>query len=197
MSNEKNTDLKKLYHQLIQTSNIFRRIHFVNKFNHEDYGVPRSQALLLKILLEKEGLTNKDIVELLDIRPSSAGELIEKLVKSGYVTKKTNPDDKRIANIYLTDNGRKKAEEIAESQTNLIDKIFENINDTEKEQLSIILEKLSKSLKYEFEESDFKEKFHHHRGHGHHHGHRGSRDFMDHPFSKGFKRPFDEDDLWK
>jgi DNA-binding MarR family transcriptional regulator len=170
---------EKLYIQIIQFGHIVGRHHFINRENYEDKDIPRSQAILLKVLLEKEKLTNKDIVEILDIRPSSAGELVKKLEKNEYIKREINSEDKRVYNIFLTEKGKKKAQIITNSRNKKVEEIFKGLTKDEQEQLSELLEKLISSFKdFESNEKIHRHIFHHdhHHGHGrgHHHGHMGN-----------------------
>ncbi|MDR2831228.1 MAG: MarR family transcriptional regulator [Methanobrevibacter sp.] len=156
---------EKLYIQITQLGHFFHRFYHKNRiskfFKKEDVG--QSQVFLLKILLKKDGITNSEIVELMDIRPSSAGELIIKLKKKGYVRDEIDPNDKRSSLIFLTEEG-KAAAKIFNNQLGMFDSFFQSITKEEQEQLSLILEKLINSINDKIPHS-------HHKPHSHHNKH--------------------------
>jgi len=71
----------------------------------------RGQARILKLLTLKPEISQKDLSELLDMRPQSLGELLAKLERKGYVTRTQLESDRRVMNIQLTEEGRKAADQ--------------------------------------------------------------------------------------
>ena len=142
---------RKLFEQFRQCAVLFQR--GMHRHPHPPFRevlVKRSQARLLDILLEEDGQSLKDIVERMDIRPSSAGELVSKLELSGWVERRENPTDKRVINVFLTETGRKEAERNAEER---VDRdLFSGLDEQEQEQLSRLMEKLVVSLRARFDQ---------------------------------------------
>ena len=60
---------------------------------------------LLTILLENPGISQRALSDLLHIRPQSMGEQLAKLESSGLITRQVNQHDRRVFNLYLTDEG--------------------------------------------------------------------------------------------
>ena len=61
----------------------------------------------LIFLLSKEGsLTTSELIEKMDLRPSSMSELLTKLENRGLVTRSQSEDDKRVNIVSLTDKAR-------------------------------------------------------------------------------------------
>ncbi|HML47259.1 MAG TPA: MarR family transcriptional regulator [Clostridia bacterium] len=142
---------RKLFEQFRQCAVLFQRgMHRHPHPPFREVAIKRSQARLLDILLEEDGQSLKDIVERMDIRPSSAGELVGKLEQSGLVERRENPTDKRVVNVFLTEAGRKEAERNAEER---VDRdLFSGLDEQEQEQLSGLMEKLIASLKARFDQ---------------------------------------------
>ncbi|MCL2881593.1 MAG: MarR family transcriptional regulator [Coriobacteriia bacterium] len=110
-------------------------------------GVAHAQARLLQLLDERDGRSLSEIVEELDIRPSSASELVSKLEQQGYVKRETNADDKRVTNIFITDEGKAHYATYAAARAKRDADFFDGLSDEEQKQLSELLAKLSASLK--------------------------------------------------
>lgn len=105
-----------------------------------------SQGLLLSLLVENDGLTQKELSTQLRIRPASLGELVDKLEKMKYVKRQVNEKDKRFSNVYLLDEGRKVFKEIIQAKRIDAEDIFSILSEDEKNQLSALMTKLIRSL---------------------------------------------------
>ena len=103
-----------------------------------------AQERMLDVISRFEGgVRQKELTEELKIRPSSVSETISKLEHDGYVKRKVDPDDKRATLITLTEVGEARAAELADERGARLSKAFEPLTDEEKEQLILLLEKLS------------------------------------------------------
>ncbi|WP_219211831.1 MarR family winged helix-turn-helix transcriptional regulator [Paenibacillus sp. S150] len=104
MSNE-------LYEKLAKLQWLLQRHHLKT---HAAVGpmadTSRGQGRILAFLRMKDGISTKDLSYMLDIRVSSLNELLAKLEKAGYITRKPSETDKRIILIYLTPKGREEEE---------------------------------------------------------------------------------------
>lgn len=173
------TQQQKLAVQLHKIANLTHRIHKVDRRSEvaekaEKVSVHRGQGRVLALL--KDGsLSIAQLVEQLDIRPSSAGELVSKLEQQGFVTKETSEDDKRVALVSLTEKGSAILENTVKVNNSYFEDMFSGLNDEEQKQLSELLDKLITSLKEKGEEKGIalgdptrsrKNKY----GHGHHRG---------------------------
>ena len=59
---------------------------------------PDTQQKVLGILAENDGLTRKELSEMLGIRPQSGGEIVKKLENNGFVER--TPDENVVTAIY-------------------------------------------------------------------------------------------------
>ncbi|AMV63617.1 Transcriptional regulator, MarR family [Pediococcus damnosus] len=109
-------------------------------------GNERGQQRVLRLLFDKDSLTNSQIVEELDIRPSSASVLVGKLEDNGLVKKTESPDDKRVTFISLTEQGRQAITKARQFNDDLSDSMFDALSDEEQKQLTEILTKLNADL---------------------------------------------------
>ena len=89
-----------LFNRFIFISHGFKR-HNANKKN-----ISHGQGKILLILNKKEGISTKELSQILDIKIASLNETLNKLIKKGYIEKRASSDDKRILLIYLTKKGR-------------------------------------------------------------------------------------------
>jgi len=110
-------------------------------------GVAHAQARLLHYVQEHDGCSLSAVVEELDIRPSSASELVSKLEQQGYVRREANAEDKRVTNIFITDEGKEHLAVFEAARAKRDADFFDGLSAAEQKQLAELLGKLSASLK--------------------------------------------------
>jgi DNA-binding MarR family transcriptional regulator len=105
-----------LYEQLAKLQWLLQRRQFKT---HAAVGpmadTSRGQGRILAFLRMKDGISTKDLSYMLDIRVSSLNELLAKLEKAEYITRKPSETDKRIILIYLTSKGQQEEEQELDS----------------------------------------------------------------------------------
>ena len=104
------------------------------------------QQRVLRLLNEEDGMTQKVLTEKLGIQPGSVSELLGKLERSGLIEKQENEADRRTASLKLTDAGREKIMDKAESK----ESPFDALTAEEQQQLLVLLEKLHADWKARF-----------------------------------------------
>lgn len=78
----------------------------------ETYGVSIPQSFVLYCLLEDNGITLKEIGNRTLIDSSSMTVLVDKLEKEELVERQLDPQDRRAIRVFITEKGRKVADEI-------------------------------------------------------------------------------------
>ncbi|MDR0199214.1 MAG: MarR family transcriptional regulator [Streptococcaceae bacterium] len=101
-----------------------------------------ARGLLVK-LWEKDGLTNSEISELLDIKPSSVTAQVKELESQGLVERKQDENDGRVSRVFLTEKGREAQNKGRETRNGMSEKIFESLTADEQVQLRDLLQKLA------------------------------------------------------
>ncbi len=171
-------DSKKLlasFAKLLQNRYFINSIMIGARFGDHGPQHRRGGMRLLQLLAEEDKLTNTDIVEKLDIRPSSVSAMISKLEESGFVTKEDSQEDKRVTYILLTEKGKSLVNSAQNVGSELADSMFKDLSEDEQEKLLEIIDKLSKNLESRADDGslddEFKKLFSGFEGfHGHAHG---------------------------
>ena len=70
------------------------------------HGLSRSQGFCIKALEHREGLSQRELAELMGISRSTATVMLQKMEGAGLVSRRNDPDDARIARVHLTQKGR-------------------------------------------------------------------------------------------
>lgn len=131
------------------TNLIHRLMHSEHRCRHHggmEGGIGRGQGMVLRALTEQDGLTQSELAEELDIRPSSLGELVMKLEESGLIQRRRNEDNKRAVNVFLTETGREAEKELSAPRRQAAETWCSGLSDEERERLAGLLEKLIDSM---------------------------------------------------
>ena len=140
---EQTNNLLNLFSKLLHNPNILfaLRSDGISKQMKNRGNRNGAQGLLVE-LWNKDGLTNAEIAELLDIKPSSVTAQVKQLEEAEMVIRKQDENDKRVSRIFLTDKGREAQETRDTMHNDISETIFGNLTDEEQEQLAFLMEKL-------------------------------------------------------
>ena len=80
------------------------------------------QWAILNCLWEQEGITPKELADMIFKDKPNTNRILEKLKIKGLVVRKTHPVDKRAFQIFLTDSGWELREQLIPKVMHLLDK---------------------------------------------------------------------------
>jgi len=107
-------------------------------------GGGRGQMRLLQLLADSPaGLTNAEIAEILDIRPSSVSATINRLEEVGLVERVPSETDKRAVIVRLSEKGQQMATHRDQGIDKLSDNLFGCLSADEQLDLQKLLDKLA------------------------------------------------------
>lgn len=118
----------------------FRDISHTMRRTSEGKG---SQKRVLIILLENNGMTQKELTDRLGEQSGSASEILAKLEGNGMILRTANENDRRTTDVVLTEKGRVMAQEAYESRNARHQAMLEVLSDGEKETLIALLERVN------------------------------------------------------
>lgn len=128
---------------------LFHKFTFINqilkKRNANDQTISHGQGRILAILNKKDGISTKELSEILNIKVTSLNETLNKLIKKGYLKKEASATDKRILLIYLTDKGH----EFRPPKPKDLD-IFDCLTESQKRNLDEYLDLIASEIHYKF-----------------------------------------------
>jgi MarR family transcriptional regulator, transcriptional regulator for hemolysin len=108
------------------------------------FNITIDQWLIIKAILENPGITQNEIGDLAFKDNASVTRIIDLLVKSGYIIRNINSDDRRKTNLEVTESGK----EIIKQVQNLIENNRKTaLKDVSKEKLEIMNSALLKISK--------------------------------------------------
>jgi DNA-binding MarR family transcriptional regulator len=157
-----------------------------------------SQKRVLIVLSETGTITQRELTARLGIQPGSASEVIAKLESAGLVERTASEEDRRTANISLTEAGLRQAENALEQRKRRHEEMFSILSEEEKERLLALLEKINSDWdrRYQAVCEHHGHRHHDHQGHHHEHyehfGHQGGErgcnhdcEHCEHPCGRG------------
>lgn len=87
-------------------------------------GLTYTQYLVFLVLWEKDGISVSEIGEKLMLDNGTLSPLLKKMEQAGYVSRRRRPEDDRVVEITLTDEGRslqEKAKDVPQKVAGCID----------------------------------------------------------------------------
>src|SRR3989440_13075797 len=89
---------------------LIARLAHIHRIRLEEYLSKQhlhvGQEMLLKYLWNQDGLSQKEIGELMEIQSATVTRMVIRMERSGFVERRTDLDDQRVSRVYLTDSGR-------------------------------------------------------------------------------------------
>jgi MarR family transcriptional regulator, 2-MHQ and catechol-resistance regulon repressor len=114
------------------------------------YGLTDVQFNVLSLLKhqsgESGGLTQVELSRMMLVNRANITTLIDRMEKANLVARKPVPDDRRYNIVHLTDYGQEMHGKVAGVYRDKITEIMHVIDDTEKQQLVNMLEKIRLNL---------------------------------------------------
>jgi DNA-binding MarR family transcriptional regulator len=157
---------------------LFRRaLKAMSRAHHNRGNTQHAQAKVLAILKEREPMSQRDLMEMLNVRSASLSEILAKLERNDLITRERSDQDKRNFIISVTEQGRVMAEEHKKEHLKNAEAIFAPLSEVERRQLGGLLEKIITSLEKDAPDHDAE----HEHGFGHRHGHHGHGGKHDEP----------------
>jgi len=145
MEEDRENLIKELNRYLsITTTKINHLISLHLKKSHTNITLSHLNVLLF--LETHENTQMKDIGEKLGIKPSSATNLVDKLIRACLIERYTNPDDRRVVRVRLTEKGISVLKDINEAIYTLWGKILTKLNENEYKEMLMFAKKMDKIL---------------------------------------------------
>ena len=96
-------------------------------------GIVPGQFPTLLALWEKDGLTQKELLVLVDIEQATLANTLTRMERDGLITRKEHPADARARTIHLTEQGRSIRNEAYRTAMQINEEIMADLSDDETE----------------------------------------------------------------
>jgi len=124
---------------LIITAQHRLRMHIRDELAAAGVKITLVQAGILFLLMEETGRAMSELGRLLSLDNSSITGLIDRLEKSGFVQRKTNPNDRRISLVHITPQGTGEVNQAKTVIARINEEIKADFSDAEVEAFKKIL----------------------------------------------------------
>lgn len=109
----------------------------------------KEQMITLKKLHDEDGLNQNELAFLTFRDKSSLTRLLSKMEMKNYIKRKQSKEDKRINQVFLTDEGRAAFKQSKQAIKKFIATMEQNITEEEKKQIIRILKKVQSNFTQE------------------------------------------------
>lgn len=109
------------------------RLHFTR--SHKlllKIGVYPGQPSLLSSLQEKDGQSQKELSDIIKVKPATVAVMIKRMEKSGFILKKQDNFDQRVTRIFLTEEGKRICKELNKFHKEIDEECFGDFTGEEK-----------------------------------------------------------------
>ncbi len=145
-----NNDYSELYEKLSHLQWLLHRQHLQSHSERGPMADPsRGQGRVLAMLKLQPEISSNDLAYVLGIRQQSLNELLNKLEKSGYITRVPSPADGRVMLVQLTEKGREQQQNNTEQAD-----IFSCLNEDEQKTFGQYLDLIIESAENQFGAKD-------------------------------------------
>ncbi len=109
-------------------------------------GLTRSQWWVLNHLYFHEGISQTEFAAVLDIEKATVGRLLDRLEAKGWVTRKSDKQDKRTKRVYLTEQVQPTLQIMRDMAAVTRDEAVRSLSKTERKQLRNMLQRMRDDL---------------------------------------------------
>jgi DNA-binding MarR family transcriptional regulator len=113
-------------------------------FGHDD-PLEQGQMDALDLLVRRDR-TMKGLAERLHIDPSSATRAVQRIVKCGLAERYPSPDDGRVVMVHITEEGRRRHENVARRRAIALEQIVGSFDAEERATLADLMERLTDAI---------------------------------------------------
>jgi MarR family transcriptional regulator, lower aerobic nicotinate degradation pathway regulator len=121
----------------------YQHAHAVAKQRLAVYGLTPIQQLVVAALWQDEGISSGDLGKRLRLDPATLSGILDRMAEGGWIVKETDPGDKRLLKIFVTERAKKLAPKLMEERDKANEEILRNLSLEEK----VLLKRLLKDIR--------------------------------------------------
>lgn len=120
--------------------------HMNEAFDRAGLDLTKEQMVVLKKLDEQDGLNQNELAYLTYRNKSSLTRLLAKMESKKYIRRRQGKTDKRVNQVFLTDEGKGVYQKTRPVIKSLITKMERNISDQEKTEMIALLKRVQRNF---------------------------------------------------
>lgn len=110
----------------------YQKAHAQLKKRLSPYGLTPIQSLILADLWGEDGISASEIGKRLTLDPATLSGVVDRMISGGWIGKISDPEDKRIHRIFLTEKSKNLQPEILAERNQANEEVLEQMNVEEK-----------------------------------------------------------------
>lgn len=125
---------------------IYRNLQSILNYKLRDIPIRSGQHDFLYVISQNEGITQKELSEMLYVDKSTTAKAVKSLISYGYIKKEPMKEDKRFERLYLTEQGNQIKAQIQETFLEVVKIITCNMSEQEANQAAYLLKNILETL---------------------------------------------------
>ncbi len=109
-------------------------------------GAHMGQAACLRVLDAHDGITQREIADILHVSRPSITAMLQAVEKSGAIVRKPDEADQRLTRVYLTDEGREMAAKLRAVLGEYVRQTFGEMPEDDRRELARLLDALRERI---------------------------------------------------
>jgi len=109
-------------------------------------GAHPGQAICLRLLAAHDGISQRDLAEMLHLARPTVTRMLQAIEKSGMVERRPDAADQRLTRVYLTAAGRDREREVSAIASDYVNQTIGTLPVADRRELTRLLGELAESL---------------------------------------------------
>lgn len=125
---------------------IARSLDSIANIEFKDYALNKGQYLYLVRVFENPGIIQEHLAEMIKVDRTTAARSVKKLITNEILTRKPDPENKKIWHLYATDKGKRIAPIIIRENQYSNERALSGISDDDAKKLATLLEQVNNNI---------------------------------------------------
>lgn len=108
-----------------------------------DSGANHRAIVALALVCQQDGLTQKELGEILHLSPPRVSIIVDSLAESGSVERRTDNEDRRVVRLYATSAGRQREKSQRDLLGDYVNKTIGALSESDRRELARLLRELA------------------------------------------------------
>lgn len=109
-------------------------------------GLTRAQWLVLTRLHRRPGASQSELAEMLEVEKATAGRMIDRLERNGWVERRADATDRRINRLYLTAEANRVQVSLRAISEQTVDDALVSLSADDRSQLTVFMNQVKTTL---------------------------------------------------
>ena len=140
LSGPDDTSSTRLFRAFLNAMWLHRQLMFKTLLAH---GAHPGQVLCLRLLAGNDGISQRDLAQMLHVARPTVTRMLQVMEKAGSVARKPDPVDQRLTRVYLTPAGRDQERELSAVALEYVDQTIGTLPEADRCELTRLLDELA------------------------------------------------------